>query len=77
MTLALAGCGRRGDLEPPPGAMRYTPPPSAAEPQAAPTPNAPNGLFRNTGAKAENEAAEPNTKAEKGKSKPFILDPLL
>lgn len=33
--------------------------------------------FPNTGAKAENEAAEPNTKAEKGKSKPFILDPLL
>jgi len=72
--LTLTGCGRRGALEPPPGA----PPEQKASQQAVPktqAPGAPGGLFRNTTSKAE----EPETKADTApkRSSTFILDPLL
>lgn len=71
--LALGACGRRGPLEPPPGAP--------AEPKASqqPAPNAqtggPGGLFRNTGSKAE----EPANATDRPLKRPstFVLDPLL
>lgn len=77
-TLALAGCGRKGPLEPPPGA-----PPDEPRKVAKPTPkprnedaivSAPQSLFRNTGS-----ATEPPPEDEKKpkRTNPFVLDPLL
>ncbi|MFV0279442.1 MAG: LPS translocon maturation chaperone LptM [Rhodoblastus sp.] len=71
--LALSGCGRRGPLEPPPGAPPQ-PQPSQATPANTP-PGAPGGLFRNTTSRTE----ESETKSGKPlrRPSPFILDPLL
>ena len=71
--LALTGCGRRGALEPPPGAP---PEPKASQPVLKPqTPGAPGGLFRNTALKPEDP--ETRTEPPQKKSSSFLLDPLL
>ncbi|HMN73834.1 MAG TPA: lipoprotein [Rhodoblastus sp.] len=72
--LALSGCGRRGPLEPPPGAPPDQKASQAAAPKVQP-PGAPGGLFRNTQPKPE----EPETKPENAskRSSSFVLDPLL
>lgn len=76
--LALAGCGRRGPLEPPPGVVEQKPVKKAAVPRS-PDSTAPQGLFRNT----TNATADPAAAAETTeKPKPratgsFVLDPLL
>lgn len=71
--LALGACGRRGPLEPPPGA----PPEAKASQQPAPKaqPGGPGSLFRNTGSKID----EPAGPAERPQKRPstFVLDPLL
>lgn len=71
--LALAGCGRRGPLEPPPGSPPE--PRATQQPVKPPPPGAPAGLFRNTTLKPE----EPETRTETApkRSSPFVLDPLL
>ncbi len=61
LALGLSGCGRRGNLEPAPGA----PKPEASEAAVSPTAM---GL---DGSKA------PKSKAFKAPTDPFILDPLL
>ena len=71
----LSGCGRRGPLEPPPGAPPDMPVKQAPA-KVAPS-NAPGGLFRNTSSKADEPAARTDSTAAPKKSSPFILDPLL
>ena len=74
--LALTGCGRRGPLEPPPGAAPDLPKtaPVPAKPAGG---DKPSGLFRNTSTKAEDPVSgAPEAKKSRG-STPFVLDPLL
>lgn len=74
--LALAGCGRRGPLEPPPGVVQEKP--AKAAPAAAPTDkSAPGGLFRNTTDKTEDPGAPAVAERKARASGSFILDPLL
>ncbi len=62
-TLALAGCGRKGPLDPPPGA--------AGQPGVTQD-GAPAGSVFNPNAETERDPA-----ATKGRKRPFVLDPLL
>ena len=61
MGLALAACGRKGPLEPPPSAIE----------QAKPAATADTGIMPPVGAK------KPETKAPPPPDKPFFLDFLL
>ena len=61
MGLALAACGRKGPLEPPPSAIE----------QAKPAATADTGIMPPVGAK------KPETKAAPPPDKPFFLDFLL
>jgi predicted small lipoprotein YifL len=73
-TLALAGCGRKGPLDPPPSAA-LPPPPSAAQPSLGENsdPNAP-GFRRAPRATA---AAPTATVPSAADPRTFILDPLI
>jgi predicted small lipoprotein YifL len=77
-TLALAGCGRKGPLEPPPGAPPDEPR-KVVKPVAKPQNedaviSAPQGLFRSTGSSTE---PPPEEQKKAKRPNPFILDPLL
>lgn len=65
LALLLAGCGRRGPLEPPPGAAVANPPPAAVQDANKPDLAAENA--------AGATPAPPRAKAPR----PFVLDPLL
>jgi predicted small lipoprotein YifL len=70
--LALAGCGRKGPLEPPPGVVQEKPvaKPAAKRPDGS---TAPNGLFRDA-----TDSAAPTTPERKPRATgSFVLDPLL
>jgi predicted small lipoprotein YifL len=67
-TLALAGCGRKGALDPPPTAA--APPPGAAQSSGGPSAG-PASVFD----PAYHTSAQPV--APPGQKKSFILDPLL
>ena len=74
--LTLAGFGRRGPLEPPPGVVQEKP----AKPAAAARPadkSAPAGLFRNTTDKTEDPGAPAVQEKKSRATGSFILDPLL
>lgn len=75
-TLALAGCGRRGPLEPPPGAPA-DPPKSTPVPAKPTGAEKPAGLFRNTSSKAVDPASGALETKKPRSATPFILDPLL
>lgn len=72
--LALAGCGRAGPLEPPPGPAAPTPTASShlRSPDGSPAPGSPEDTAAKTGFDSEG-----NPVAAPGPKKPFILDPLL
>lgn len=63
--LALAGCGRRGPLEPPPGAAAPAAPPTAKT----------AGSNVTEGKTHPEETTAPAT--EKAPRRPFLLDPML
>ena len=69
--LALAGCGRKGPLDPPPSAM--VAPPPQTEPSLGENydPNAPG--FR----RAPQTAAAPNAPPAPPDKRTFVLDPLI
>ena len=70
---ALAGCGKRGPLEPPPGAP---PPPTAtADPRAGQIVTTSPSLLRSTSLKPE--PVETIKRPEPRAPRPFLLDPLL
>jgi len=69
--LTLAGCGRKGPLDPPPGASMAAPPPAASD-VAAPPPSNAETLF--PGQTREN--ALPQAKAS-DPNKKFFLDGIL
>jgi predicted small lipoprotein YifL len=82
--LALAGCGRKGPLDPPPSAA--TPPPPNPPPQAAPTtglidPLTPTGQAQQAPAPVPAQTARAAPAQAPGTSHPlwnsFVLDPLL
>ena len=71
--LALAGCGRKGPLEPPAGVVQEKPAakPGAKRPDGS---TAPTGLFRDT----TDPSTAPTTTERKARTTgPFVLDPLL
>ena len=75
--VALAGCGRKGPLEPPVGVVEQKPVAKAVAPAPADS-TAPGGLFRNTSDKSEDPAVPTATGERKARgSAPFVLDPLL
>jgi predicted small lipoprotein YifL len=68
LTLALAGCGRKGALDLPPNAMAAQPTAPASVDDEAPA----KGTVFDPSFGADRPPA-----ATKGKKKPFILDPIL
>jgi predicted small lipoprotein YifL len=68
LALGLSGCGRKGPLDPPPGAS-LTP----AEQQAQSQPATPAGIFVSPAPAEETQSAE----AAKGQKKRIFLDGLL
>jgi predicted small lipoprotein YifL len=76
IALSLASCGRRGPLEPPPGAPASNAPPLAGTPGDYEAPANPGELARqNTAAGAPGQAGAKQTPPPV--RKPFLLDPLL
>ena len=79
--LALAGCGRKGPLDPPPSAA--TPPPPTDQPQAVPSTTGLVDPFSPTGEtqSAQTTPARPQQAPQPGTSHPlwnsFVLDPLI
>ena len=77
IALSLASCGRRGPLEPPPGAAVSSVPvtgtPGDYEAPANPGELAGQNTVTSSGAEAPAAAKQPPRRA----SKPFLLDPLL
>jgi predicted small lipoprotein YifL len=77
MSLSLASCGRRGPLEPPPGAPLSNAPltgtPGDYEAPVNPGELAGKNTAASSGAEAPAVAKQPPRRAPK----PFILDPLL
>jgi predicted small lipoprotein YifL len=75
VALALAACGRKGSLDPPPDTAIPVPPPTAA-PRAAPTtfidPTTPTG-----GAQPATVRATQANPAPPIAKKTFVLDPLI
>jgi predicted small lipoprotein YifL len=67
----LAGCGRKGGLDPPPGAALTEPVPAASG-SAPYTPGSPQETAAKNGFDAQG-----NPVAPPGQKKSFILDPLL
>jgi predicted small lipoprotein YifL len=79
VALALASCGRRGPLEPPPGAPASNAP-LTGTPGDYEAPANPGELAgQNTAASSGAEAPPPGTakKAPPRPPRPFVLDPLL
>ena len=73
--LALAGCGRNGPLEPPPGPAVPTASVSQApltQPDGTPIPGSPQDTAMKTGFDAQGRPV-----ATAGPKRSFILDPLL
>ena len=72
--LALAGCGREGPLELPPGPAPATPAATSQlrSPDGTPAPGSPQDTAVKTGFDAQG-----NPVAAAGQKRPFILDPLL
>jgi predicted small lipoprotein YifL len=74
--LALAGCGRKGPLDPPPSAA--TPPPPGQQPQSAPSTTGLVDPFSPTG---EAQQAPPVQATQAAPAQPqrkgFLLDPLI
>jgi predicted small lipoprotein YifL len=73
--LALAGCGRNGPLEPPPGPAIPTPSVSSSQltqPDGTPLPGSPQDTAMKTGFDAQGHPV-----AQTGPKRSFILDPLL
>jgi predicted small lipoprotein YifL len=73
--LALAGCGRNGPLEPPPGPAVPTPTARTSQltqPDGTPIPGSPQDAAVKTGFDAQGRPV-----AATGEKKSFILDPLL
>ncbi|MGB6374793.1 MAG: lipoprotein [Methylocella sp.] len=77
IALSLASCGRRGPLEPPPGAPASNAPPTGTpggyEAPANPGELAGQNSAASSGAEAPAAAKQPPPRAPK----PFVLDPLL
>jgi predicted small lipoprotein YifL len=71
--LSLLGCGRRGPLEPPPGAPATSAPAPSVNEDASPPKNSEMGPMDAASAPAANPVPPP----AKGPAKPFPLDPLL
>jgi predicted small lipoprotein YifL len=69
LTLLLAGCGRKGSLDPPPGGYQL-------EPGAVRTPTSRRGATRPE-EKTQEYDAEGRPVAPEGVSRPFPLDPLI
>ena len=75
--LALAGCGRKGPLDPPPSAA--TPPPPPLQPQPAPSttglidPLTPTGQAQQAPPPVQTTQVAPAQPQRKG----FLLDPLI
>ena len=75
--LCLAGCGRKGELELPPG--------PATQPPVAAAPVAPSSFLPSSSAQQQQDAtaaktgfdAHGNPVAAPGTARPFVLDPLL
>ena len=74
LALTLAGCGRKGPLEPPPGAVAAKPDP-LADPDEAATPG-PTTLAP-TIAPVTGRSSKGRGKPISAPSDPFILDPIL
>ena len=75
VTLTLAGCGRNGPLEPPPGPALPTPSVSSSQltqPDGTPIPGSPQDTAIKTGFDAQGRPV-----AQTGPKRSFILDPLL
>jgi predicted small lipoprotein YifL len=72
--LALAGCGRNGPLELPPGPATATPAASTqlTTPDGKPVPGSPEDAAMRTGFDAQGRPV-----AAQGQKRSFILDPLL
>lgn len=72
--LALAGCGREGPLELPPGPAPATPAATSQlqSPDGTPAPGSPQDTALKNGFDAQG-----NPVATPGQKRPFILDPLL
>jgi predicted small lipoprotein YifL len=72
--LALAGCGRNGPLELPPGPATATPTARTqlTQPDGTPIPGSPQDTAMKTGFDAQGRPV-----AAQGEKKSFILDPLL
>jgi len=71
--LALAGCGRVGPLELPPGpAAAPTPSTQLNSPDGTPAPGSPQDPAMKTGFDAQGKPV-----ATRGPNRPFVLDPLL
>jgi predicted small lipoprotein YifL len=72
--LALAGCGREGPLELPPGPAPATPAATSQlrSPDGTPAPGSPQDTAMKNGFDAQG-----NPVAAPGQKRPFILDPLL
>ena len=74
VVLALAGCGREGPLELPPGPAASTPAVTSQlrSPDGTPAPGSPQDTATRTGFDSQG-----NPVATPSKNRPFILDPLL
>ena len=70
--LALAGCGRKGPLDPPPSAA--TPPPPGPQSQAAPSTT---GLVDPFSPSEAQPAQAARATPSQPQSKSFLLDPLI
>jgi predicted small lipoprotein YifL len=73
LALSLAGCGRKGGLDAPPGALGAS---------GEPTANVAPGGEQDTAANKSSSLFNPNSggdapAATKGRNRPFALDPLL
>jgi len=70
--LGLAGCGRAGPLELPPGPATPAPAAQLSSPDGTPVPGSPQDTAMKTGFDAQG-----NPVATAGQKRPFLLDPIL
>jgi predicted small lipoprotein YifL len=75
LALTLAGCGRKGGLDAPPGAAGA----SGQTTNAAPTASSDQDSAANKGASlfGSSSGSDTSPAAPKGNKRPFVLDPLL